>query len=71
MNINARLIIGVAIASECVSEIASALSSVTLYSIVDDGLVYTNNQSTLRSTSGGKSTTKLVSRLLYGSRFGF
>jgi Outer membrane protein (porin) len=49
---------------------AFAQSSVTLYGIVDNGISYTSNQSTLGSTSGGKSAVKMTPGVYAGSRFG-
>jgi predicted porin len=54
-----------------VSVPALAQSSVTLYGILDTGLSYQNSQTSLGSTSGGRSNVKLVSGVWYGSRFGF
>jgi predicted porin len=54
----------------CIANPAFAQSSVTLYGIVDDGLVYASNQSSLGSTGGGHSVTKLASGIWAGSRFG-
>ncbi|WP_345816116.1 porin [Paraburkholderia sp. PREW-6R] len=49
---------------------AFAQSSVTLYGIVDNGLSWTNGQSTLGSNSGGKSAWKMTPGVWAGSRFG-
>jgi len=49
---------------------AFAQSSVTLYGIVDDSIVYQSSQTTLGSTSGGRSNVKLASGIWAGSRFG-
>jgi predicted porin len=49
---------------------AFAQSSVTLYGILDDSLVYQSSQTTLGSTSGGRSNVKLASGIWAGSRFG-
>jgi predicted porin len=49
---------------------AFAQSSVTLYGIVDTGLGYQSSQTSLGSTSGGHSNTKMVSGVWAGSRFG-
>jgi predicted porin len=46
------------------SGLAQAQSSVTIYGVMDEGLVYTNNQ-------GGHSNTQLVTGQTNGSRFGF
>lgn len=54
----------------CTALPALAQSSVTLYGIVDDGLVYQSSQTSLGSTSGGRSVTKLASGIWAGDRFG-
>jgi predicted porin len=56
--------------ASCIASCAFAQSSVTLYGIVDTGLVYASNQASLGSTSGGHSATKLASGIWAGSRFG-
>ena len=56
--------------ASCIASSAFAQSSVTLYGIVDTGLVYASNQASLGSTSGGHSVTKLASGIWAGSRFG-
>jgi predicted porin len=50
---------------------ALAQSSVTLYGILDNGLLYQSSQTSLGSTTGGRSNIKLGSGIWYGSRFGF
>ncbi|KWH51535.1 porin [Burkholderia sp. AU39826] len=47
-----------------------AQSSVTLYGVVDTGIVYQNNQSSLGATSGGHSAVKFASGIWNGNRFG-
>lgn len=47
-----------------------AQSSVTLYGIVDAGFSYASSQTTLGSTSGGRSAVKMTSGAWNGSRFG-
>ncbi|RDK00863.1 porin [Paraburkholderia lacunae] len=49
---------------------AFAQSSVTLYGIVDNGIAYQSNSSSLGSTSGGKSVVKMTPGVWAGSRFG-
>jgi predicted porin len=49
---------------------AVAQSSVTLYGIVDDSLVYQNSQAALGSNNGGRSNVKLSSGIWAGSRIG-
>ena len=49
---------------------AFAQSSVTLYGIVDDSIVYQSSQTSLGSTSGGRSNVKTASGIWAGSRFG-
>jgi len=64
---NMAVVAGVA----CVATPVFAQSSVTLYGILDDVLVYQSSQTTPGSTSGGRSNIKLASGLWAGSRFGF
>lgn len=45
-------------------------SSVTLYGIIDTGLGYQSSQTSVGSTSGGRSVVKMLNGVLYGSRFG-
>ncbi|SAL05597.1 porin protein [Caballeronia calidae] len=47
-----------------------AQSSVTLYGIVTTGVGWQNSQTTVGSTSGGRSATKMISGIWAGSRFG-
>ncbi|MCX4149347.1 MULTISPECIES: porin, partial [Paraburkholderia] len=49
---------------------AHAQSSVTLYGIVDAGIGYQSSQTSLGSTSGGRSVIKMVNGIWAGSRFG-
>ncbi|MDI7066106.1 porin, partial [Klebsiella pneumoniae] len=49
---------------------AHAQSSVTLYGIVDTGIGYQSSQTSLGSTSGGRSVIKMVNGIWAGSRFG-
>ncbi|KMQ80716.1 Gram-negative type porin [Candidatus Burkholderia pumila] len=49
---------------------AFAQSSVTLYGIVDDSIIYQSSQTSLGSTSGGRSNVKTASGIWAGSRFG-
>src|ERR1700692_1540093 len=49
---------------------AFAPSSVTLYGIVDDSIVYQSSQTSLGSTSGGRSNVKMASGIWAGNRFG-
>ncbi|PVX82880.1 porin [Paraburkholderia unamae] len=49
---------------------AFAQSSVTLYGVVDTGIGWVNNQTTLGSTSGGHSAVKMINGVWAGSRFG-
>src|ERR1700712_1258057 len=50
---------------------AMADSNVSFYGLVDSMVTYQNNQTSLGSTSGGRSVTKLGSGAWSGSRFGF
>ncbi|MGU7774124.1 porin [Burkholderia sp. MR1-5-21] len=49
---------------------AFAQSSVTLYGIVDNGIAYQSSQTSLGSTTGGKSVVKITPGVWAGSRFG-
>ncbi|OAJ54460.1 porin [Paraburkholderia ginsengiterrae] len=49
---------------------AHAQSSVTLYGIVDTGIGYQSSQTSLGSTTGGRSVVKMVNGIWAGSRFG-
>lgn len=49
---------------------AFAQSSVTLYGVVDTGIGWSNNQTTLGSTTGGHSAVKMINGVWAGSRFG-
>ncbi|MDR5798112.1 porin [Caballeronia sp. LZ008] len=57
---------GVAVAAP-----ALAQSSVTLYGIVDDTITYQSSQTSLGSTSGGRSNVKMAAGVWAGNRFGF
>jgi predicted porin len=50
---------------------AFAQSSVTLYGIIDEGIMYQNNQTALGSSAAGHSNIKVASGTWAGSRFGF
>jgi len=50
---------------------ACAQSSVTLYGIIDTGVVYQSSSTSLGSTSGGHSVTKLATGIWAGDRIGF
>jgi len=49
---------------------AHAQSSVTLYGIVDTGIGYQSSQTSLGSTTGGRSVVKMINGIWAGSRFG-
>ncbi|BAN26834.1 porin Gram-negative type [Caballeronia insecticola] len=49
---------------------AFAQSSVTLYGIVDDSIVYQSSQTNLAKTNAGRSNVKMASGIWAGSRFG-
>src|SRR5471030_1946075 len=49
---------------------AHAQTSVTLYGIVDNSMTYQSSQTTLGSTSGGRSNIKMVQGVWAGTRFG-
>jgi predicted porin len=50
---------------------ALAQSSVTLYGSIDTGLAYASSQTSLGSTSGGKSVVKMSQGVWNASKFGF
>jgi predicted porin len=54
-----------------VNGIARAQTSVTLYGAVDTGISYQSSQTSLGSTSGGRSAAKISNGVWLGSRFGF
>jgi predicted porin len=49
---------------------ASAQNSVTLYGAIDNGISYQTSQTSLGSTSGGRSAVKMMNGVWLGSRFG-
>ncbi|WP_211619441.1 porin, partial [Paraburkholderia domus] len=49
---------------------AHAQTSVTLYGIVDTGIGYQSSQTSLGSTTGGRSVVKMINGIWAGSRFG-
>ncbi|MGF6545804.1 putative porin [Paraburkholderia youngii] len=51
-------------------QMAKAQNNATLYGIVDDSIIYQSSQTTLGSTSGGRSNIKMGSGSWAGSRFG-
>jgi predicted porin len=55
----------------CVAAPAFAQSSVTMYGIVDAGLVYQSSQTSLGSTANGHSNIKLGQNIWNGNRLGF
>jgi predicted porin len=63
------LALGFAVTS-LVATSAYAQSSVTLYGVVDDSIIYQSSQTTLGSTSGGRSNVKMVSGIWWGDRWG-
>jgi predicted porin len=66
-NLSLGVMCGAALTS---SSVAFAQSTLTMYGIIDDGLLYQSSQTALGSTSGGHSNIKLGSGVWYGSRFG-
>jgi predicted porin len=48
-----------------------AQSTVTLYGVVDDSITYQSSQTSLGSTTGGRSNVKMASGVWLGDRFGF
>ncbi|MCR1770212.1 Outer membrane porin protein [Burkholderia glumae] len=65
-----RIMVAAATLAGLTAGVANAQSSVTLYGIVDAGIGYQSSQTSLGSTSGGKSVTKMVNGIWAGSRFG-
>jgi predicted porin len=51
-------------------QVVSAQSSVTLYGVVDTGVAYANSQTSLGSTSGGRSVVKMSNGVWAASKFG-
>jgi predicted porin len=49
---------------------AHAQNSVTLYGLVDTGIGYQSSQTSLGSTTGGRSAVKMINGVWAGSRFG-
>ncbi len=49
---------------------AFAQSSVTLYGIIDDSIVYQSSQTNLAKSTAGRSNVKMASGIWAGSRFG-
>ncbi|RAR48265.1 putative porin [Paraburkholderia unamae] len=50
---------------------ARAQTSLTMFGVVDNGIIYQNSQTTLGSNSGGRSNVKLSAGNWLGSRWGF
>ncbi|WP_246793409.1 porin [Burkholderia perseverans] len=65
-----RIMVAAATLTGLTAGVANAQSSVTLYGIVDTGIGYQSSQTSLGSTTGGKSVTKMVNGIWAGSRFG-
>jgi predicted porin len=65
-----RRLVTVAAITGLTAGVANAQSSVTLYGIVDDSIVYQSSQTSLGSTANGRSNVKLASGIWAGSRFG-
>jgi predicted porin len=63
-----RALVSVAISLGAVP--AFGQSSVTLYGVVDDSFIYQSSQTSLGSTSGGRSNLKMVSGIWWGDRWG-
>ena len=60
----------VAAATAIAAGSAFGQSSVTLYGIIDTGIGYQSSQTSVGSTSGGRSVVKMLNGVLYGSRIG-
>ncbi|MBN3726296.1 porin [Burkholderia sp. Ac-20379] len=65
-----RIMVAAATLTGLTAGVAHAQSSVTLYGIVDTGIGWQSSQTSLGSTSGGKSVTKMINGIWAGSRFG-
>ncbi|WP_250517649.1 porin, partial [Caballeronia sp. INDeC2] len=61
---------GVLLYAAAIATPAFAQSSVTLYGIVDDSIVYQSSQTNLAKTNPGRSNVKMASGIWAGSRFG-
>jgi predicted porin len=59
------------ISASIVGSSAYAQSSVTLYGVIDTGIGYQSSQTSLGSTSGGRSSVKMINGVAFGNRFGF
>ena len=68
--LNTRARVTFAGAAVAISGSAFAQSSVTLYGAVDNGIGYQTSQTSLGSTTGGRSAVKLINGVWLGSRFG-
>ena len=71
MKIKNRLFAGLsAVCVTALPSIAHAQSSVTLYGVIDNGIAYSNSQTTLGSTSNGAHNVQLSPGIWEGSKFG-
>src|SRR5258708_12232602 len=68
--LNTRARVTFAGAAVAITGSAFAQSSVTLYGAVDNGIGYQTSQTSLGSTSGGRSAVKMINGVWLGSRFG-
>jgi len=68
--LNTRARVTFAGAAVAITGSAFAQSSVTLYGAVDNGIGYQTSQTSLGSTTGGRSAVKLINGVWLGSRFG-
>lgn len=72
MNTRRKWISGLVLGTGLASTVpAVAQSSVTLYGIIDSGIGYQSNQTTLGSTFGGHSSVSMIQGVWAGNRFGF
>lgn len=62
--------IAVAAMALCSAAPSFAQSSVTLYGVIDNSMTYQSSQTSLGSTSGGRSNIKMSNGVWVGSRFG-
>ena len=58
------------VCATAVPGITHAQSSVTLYGVIDNGIAYSNSQTTLGSTHGGAHNIQLSPGIWEGSKFG-
>jgi predicted porin len=65
-----HLAVAMAAAGLAAATTAQAQSSVTLYGVIDNGIVYQNSSTSRGSTTGGHSAVTMSNGAWAGSRFG-